>query len=120
MLQTNCSFLENELLDAARKNNFRGVSVCENFEFAVRVAALKSKGGQAVLLSPASASFDEFASYEERGEAFVQIVRALEKAEQIQEQLEENEAPDTDKANDGIDGIECENDTEPEKDGEIE
>jgi hypothetical protein len=30
-----------------------------------------------VLLSPASASFDEFASYEERGDKFVEIVRSL-------------------------------------------
>ena len=109
-----------ELLKCARAQVFERVTVCDRFEFAVKIAAMIAKSGQTVLLSPASASFDEFASYEERGEAFVQIVRALEKAEQIQEQFEENEAPDTDKANDGIDGIECENDTEPEKDGEIE
>ena len=45
--------------------------------FAVRVAALKAERGQAVLLSPASASFDEFSGYEERGEKFVEIVAEL-------------------------------------------
>ena len=76
-----------ELLDGARKNNFRGVSVCENFEFAVRVAALKAKGGQAVLLSPASASFDEFSGYEERGDAFIEIVQKLRKEEKSSEEV---------------------------------
>ena len=39
-----------------------------------------------MLLSTASASFDEFASYEERGDRFVEIVRSFEdqnKAEEI-------------------------------------
>ena len=65
------------LLKAARENGYDAVTLCEGFDFAVRVAALKAKTGQNVLLSPASASFDEFANYEERGEAFVAIVQSL-------------------------------------------
>ena len=65
------------LLKSAREQGFESFSLCDRFEFAVRVAALIAKRGQVVLLSPASASFDEFASYEERGERFVEIVRSL-------------------------------------------
>lgn len=69
------------LLKSARENSFESVSLCEGFDFAVRLAALKAEKGQTVLLSPASASFDEFASYEERGEKFVEIVEELEATE---------------------------------------
>lgn len=65
------------LLKSAREHSFDKITMCEGFEFAVRVAALKAVKGQTVLLSPASASFDEFASYEERGDKFVEIVRSL-------------------------------------------
>lgn len=101
-----------QLLKCAREQAFERVTVCNRFEFAVKIAAMVAKSGQTVLLSPASASFDEFASYEERGEAFVQIVRTLEKAKQIQEELEQPENADGDAADedvDGIDGIDGEN-----------
>ncbi len=65
------------LLAAARERGFTSVTVCESFDFAVRVAILQAREGQIVLLSPASASFDEFASYEERGDAFAKIVESL-------------------------------------------
>ncbi len=65
------------LLKSARECSFDRITVCDAFEFAVRVAALKATRGQTVLLSPASASFDEFASYEERGDRFVEIVRSF-------------------------------------------
>ena len=53
---------------------------------------MKATRGQTVLLSPASASFDEFAGYEERGDAFVQIVRTLEEsAKQNQEKTDKTE-----------------------------
>ena len=70
-----------ELLRSARGSGFTSVTVCENFEFAVRVAALKARSGQTVLLSPASASFDEFSGYEERGDRFVEIVQSFERKE---------------------------------------
>ncbi len=69
------------LLKDAKECNFAPLTVCEDFEFAVRVAIMKAKEGQTVLLSPASASFDAFASYEERGDTFVEIVRSLNRAE---------------------------------------
>ena len=81
-----------ELLKSAREEGFENFSLCDGFEFAVRVAALIAKRGQVVLLSPASASFDEFTSYEERGERFVEIVRSLQENEnKTTSDCEENE-----------------------------
>lgn len=76
------------LLKSARENGFESVTVCENFTIAVKVASLVAKVDETVLLSPASASFDEFAGYEERGDRFVEIVRSLavEPVEKPQEQ----------------------------------
>jgi UDP-N-acetylmuramoylalanine--D-glutamate ligase len=63
------------LLQSARAVGFDNVSVCMRFGVAVRLATMQAKRGQTVLLSPASASFDEFANYEERGDKFIEIVR---------------------------------------------
>lgn len=49
----------------------------KNFENAVERAASISVRGGKVLLSPASASFDAFVSFEERGNLFKNIVNAL-------------------------------------------
>lgn len=62
------------LLESAARNGYSKISLCQSFQVAVEVAKLTARGGQVVLLSPASASFDEFNSYEERGEKFKQIV----------------------------------------------
>ena len=75
------------LLQNARECGYDSVTVCAGFDFAVRVAALKAQGGQVVLLSPASASFDEFTSYEERGERFVEIVRSFMKVEKHNQEV---------------------------------
>jgi UDP-N-acetylmuramoylalanine--D-glutamate ligase len=48
-----------------------------DMEDAVRVAQRLAKPGDAVLLSPACASFDMFKNYKHRGEVFVSAVRAL-------------------------------------------
>ncbi len=51
---------------------------CADLEDAVRRAAAAASPGETVLLSPACASFDAFADFEERGERFRQIVGGLE------------------------------------------
>ena len=50
---------------------------CADLNAAVRWCAEKTQAGDAVLLSPACASFDMFRSYAHRAEVFVAIVRAL-------------------------------------------
>ena len=54
---------------------------CTSLERAVQRAAELAGPGQAVLLSPACASFDMFRDYKHRGEAFAAAVRALPAAE---------------------------------------
>lgn len=52
--------------------------ICKpDFEEAVRCAAHSARPGDAVLLSPACASFDAFANFEKRGERFSEIVNSL-------------------------------------------
>ena len=51
---------------------------CESLEQAVARAARMARAGEAVLLSPACASFDMFRDYKHRGEAFAAAVAALE------------------------------------------
>lgn len=51
------------------------VTVVEDFDRAVRVALGWAKNGDTVVLSPASASYDQFRNFEERGERFRVLVR---------------------------------------------
>ena len=48
-----------------------------NMDEAVRIAFKLGEKGDAVLLSPACASFDFFENYEDRGRQFKDAVRAL-------------------------------------------
>ncbi len=65
------------VLGAALKKGYTTVTLCRPFDVAVRVAYLTAKKGQNVLLSPASASFDSFKNYEERGERFREMLGLL-------------------------------------------
>ena len=47
----------------------------ENFEVALRDTILKCESGDIVLLSPGCASFDQFNSFEDRGNSFKKIVK---------------------------------------------
>ena len=53
------------------------ITDCGKFEAAVRAAAAAAAEGDIVLMSPASASFDEFKNFMIRGECFKNIVREL-------------------------------------------
>jgi UDP-N-acetylmuramoylalanine--D-glutamate ligase len=50
---------------------------CETLEIAVNRAARDSQPGEVVLLSPASASFDQFRDFEARGDRFRELVEGL-------------------------------------------
>lgn len=52
----------------------------ETLAEAVPLAFAQSKAGDVILLSPACASWDQFKTFEERGEQFVKLVREVEEA----------------------------------------
>lgn len=58
--------------------------LCEALPEAVDLACEKSEPGATILLSPACSSFDQFQSFEHRGEVFRELVRAKTGPETIQ------------------------------------
>nr|MBQ8243707.1 UDP-N-acetylmuramoyl-L-alanine--D-glutamate ligase [Oscillospiraceae bacterium] len=53
------------------------ITDCENFEAAVRAAAAAAERGDIVLMSPASAAFDQFKNFMVRGEFYKKLVKEL-------------------------------------------
>ena len=53
---------------------FSEVKIAESLDDAVQIAAKQAKSGEVILFSPACASFDMFADYQERGNAFQRAV----------------------------------------------
>ena len=64
-----------KIAQAAAEKGFKDYVFCDSFEEAVQYCRSHAKSGEAVLLSPACASWDMFCSYEERGRIFKEIVR---------------------------------------------
>ena len=62
----------------AHEHGFMNTIIFEGFEEAIRYCYEKSVSGDAVLLSPACASWGMFPNYEVRGKIFKEIVRGLE------------------------------------------
>lgn len=65
------------IADTANKHNFHDVVFAGSLEEAVKLCAELANPGDAVLLSPACASWDMFKSYEERGRLFKKYVGNL-------------------------------------------
>ena len=65
------------IADAARKQGFNNIIMVNDLKEAVRISAEKAEDGDAVLLSPACASWGMFENYEQRGRMFKEYVREL-------------------------------------------
>ncbi|MDN4461596.1 UDP-N-acetylmuramoyl-L-alanine--D-glutamate ligase [Fructilactobacillus sanfranciscensis] len=65
------------LKDSAQKAGVPQIKVVDNLDEAVPVAYEMSKPGEIVLLSPANASWDQFPSFEIRGDQYIKDVEKL-------------------------------------------
>jgi len=63
------------IADTAKNHGFHNVIFADTFEEAMNIAKEKARPGDAVLLSPACASWGMFKNYEVRGKVFKEIVR---------------------------------------------
>ena len=66
-----------KIAECAKKHSFEDVIFCDTFEEAIDTCYANAVSGDAVLLSPACASWGMFANYEERGRIFKEYVRNL-------------------------------------------
>ena len=66
-----------KIAECARKHGFENIIFVETMEEAVKVCSEKANPGEAVLLSPACASWGMFDNYEQRGRIFKDLVRKL-------------------------------------------
>ena len=64
---------------ASFKEIFSHVTLCEDMKVALNQALQLAKAGDVIVLSPACASYDQFKSYEQRGEIFKEYVLQLKK-----------------------------------------
>lgn len=66
-----------KIADTAKRLGFENIIMVESLEEAVEACAKLAEPGEAVLLSPACASWGMFKNYEERGDKFKEFVNAL-------------------------------------------
>ncbi|PGS48568.1 UDP-N-acetylmuramoyl-L-alanine--D-glutamate ligase [Bacillus sp. AFS041924] len=66
-----------KLIDSAEKAGMKAVKSVDNVEDAVNEAFAHSEVGDIILLSPACASWDQFKTFEDRGNKFIQAVHKL-------------------------------------------
>ncbi|MCV6599351.1 MAG: UDP-N-acetylmuramoyl-L-alanine--D-glutamate ligase [Alphaproteobacteria bacterium] len=68
---------EQELIDFFKDNSFSNYKICKTLDAAVKKCAEDASSGDIVLLSPACASWDQFSSFEHRGDEFIRLVEEL-------------------------------------------
>ena len=66
-----------KIAECARRNGFTDIVMADSFEEAFEKCVEYAKPGDAVLLSPACASWGMFKNYEERGDKFKELVKQL-------------------------------------------
>ena len=66
-----------KIREAAEKVGFSKIHTVSDMQQAVRVAFALAAPGDTVLLSPACASWDRYANFEDRGDDFKKCVREL-------------------------------------------
>ena len=66
-----------KIADAARRSGFNNIVMADTFEEAFAQCVHLAQPGDAVLLSPACASWGMFPNYEVRGRVFKELVRNL-------------------------------------------
>lgn len=66
-----------KIAEAAKRCGFNDIILADSLEEAIDICAKKANPGDAVLLSPACASWGMFPNYEERGRVFKEHVRHL-------------------------------------------
>lgn len=66
-----------KIREAAERLGVCSCILCEDLQEAVKICAEKAQPGEAVLLSPACASWGQFDNYEQRGDMFKEYVKAL-------------------------------------------
>lgn len=66
-----------KIAECAKQHGFSDVVLCDSLEEAIDVCYQNAVSGDAVLLSPACASWGMFKNYEERGRVFKEYVRGL-------------------------------------------
>lgn len=66
-----------QIAETARRHGFTNISFADSLEEAVQICAKKAEPGDAVLLSPACASWGMFDNYEQRGNLFKEYVHKL-------------------------------------------
>ena len=66
-----------KIREAAERLGVCSCILCEDLQEAVKICAEKAQPGEAVLLSPACASWGQFDNYEQRGDCFKEYVKNL-------------------------------------------
>lgn len=70
------------LADAAHKAGIKDIVIVDNLKEGVLAAAKLVKSGEVLLFSPACASWDQFKTFEQRGDLFMQYIEELKAKEE--------------------------------------
>ena len=70
-----------KIADCAKKHGVENIVLADSFEEAFKICVDQADSGDAVLLSPACASWGMFPNYEVRGKLFKELVNQLEESE---------------------------------------